>query len=166
MQVYRYLDSLKGSAKGLIGEILFKNSEENIFCTKLCTPKKIEKLPFEVPIEIKKFLYSNWHSLDCFSFKTIRDACSRLFYKQTILYEVKTKRYNPNQEKSFQKISFTDHEIEVYEDAQSLGIEVKIVKIIFFDNWKYLIRKYDFDSKKYKYKICNGTNWKWKYKRV
>ena len=159
MNTYKYLNDIKGSTRGLIGEILFKYNNGNVFCTKLCRFEVIEKLPFKIPDKIKEFLKNNWKSLDCFQFKTTRDEINHLKYINLILYEVKTKKYKTNQIKLYRKLSFTENEIKIYKQAQKLGSKVFIAKIFFFENWKYMIRLDDFIPEQYNYIICNGGNW-------
>jgi hypothetical protein len=154
---YHSLKDIKRTSKGIIGEIIFKQSRNFIHCTKLSRSEMLDKLPFNIPEEIHKFLNTYWNSLDCFEF-CLKKEEERLVFKQLILYEVKTHNYMPYLKKQFyRKSTFTENQIKIYNEAKNKGIIVKIAKLLLFDNWRYTITIYDFNHEKYKYILCNGT---------
>lgn len=155
---YHYLDSLKGSPKGLIGEIIFKESKKNIFCTKLCEPTILKKLPLEIPTKIPDFLTTNWHTLDCLEFKTKRLTEDKLTFTGIILYEIKTQKFNPNKKQPYTKCTFTKNQLSVHKTAKSSGMQKKLVKVLFFNNWMYSISILKLEPEKYAYVICNGSD--------
>jgi len=155
---YYYLTDIKGSVKGIIGELLFKNSRDHIYSTKICSPNILERLPFHIPVSTIKFLTNNWFTLDCFKFNVAKNLDTYI-YVNTLLYEVKmTNNYTlHNRPKFYDRMKFTDNQKKVYEEARTLGLDVKVVKIVLYMDGKYTINIMDYDNEKYRYIICNGS---------
>lgn len=152
---FYYLTEIKGSNKGVLGELLFKNSCKHIFCTKLCRPDILDRLPFKIPS--KEFLTDNWFTLDCFKF-IINKNQESYEYLKTILYEIKTVNHcTLNRPGIYRRMKFTDNQIKTYREAQKIGLDVNVVKITLYKDGKYTIDITHLDDEMYKCVVCNGT---------
>ena len=129
--------------KGELGEVIarfhlkyaFKPSDETVF-EKMIKRRKIDK-------EKLKFLESNRWTIDLIKLDLNQDCL-----KNIIIYEVKLINYpqHPDYPKA---LKITSNEINVLKTAQKMGFDVKIIKILLFDNWRYDIRVHDFQSQRF-----------------
>jgi len=159
--VYHSIRRMNVTIKGIIGELMFKYEKKNVFVTRICTIDLLKNLPFEIPNNIFSFLEEYWYSIDAFEF--IADKMGNdYFYKGIILYEVKVVNFDDNNGRQ-KMMPFTGNQVRIYKEALTMGIEVKIAKILLFDNWRFTVSILDFNPERYKYKISDGGNF---YKKI
>ena len=131
-----------GSFKRIIGECMFKLTNERVVITKFF--RKDKYFPIfgkHFTPEQKEFLQNNWYSIDAI------DILFSNGQKEVILYEVKT-RNKYNKELYFKpKMTLETHNL--YNSAKSLNFSVKIVTVWLYDNWEYDLEIKDFDEKDY-----------------
>lgn len=125
---------IRGTQKGMIGECMFKATRRYAVSTKL-VPKN-HYIPFltgRIPEHQIDFLRKNWLSLDCIE----------LIYNQgkinLVLYEVKTKNYIENRPAHW-KHCISQSEVNIYEEAKKLDINVKIAFVNLYENWEYDVK--------------------------
>lgn len=131
-----------GSFKGIIGECMFKLTNERVVITKFF--RKDKYIPIFgkhfTPEQIE-FLQNNWYSIDAI------DILFSNGKKEIVLYEIKTRnRYN--KELDF-KPKMTQETHNLYHHAKTLNFSVKIVTVWLYDDWEYDLETKEFDAKDY-----------------
>ena len=134
------LKRYNGTFKGVIGECLFKNTNDNVIITKFFNKNKFfSKFDNIIGKEKRDFLFNNWFSIDAVEF----DKSSM----KIVLYEIKT-RNKYNKELHFKpKMTLATHKI--YTEALRIGFIVKIATVWLCDNWDYNVVLSDFDDSQY-----------------
>lgn len=130
-----------GTFKGIIGECLFKDTNENVILTKFFNKNKFINL-FQKQINAEKlnFLINNWYSIDALEL----DKVNRII----ILYEIKTKnKYNNKLDLYKPKMTLATHKL--YNKAKELGFSVKLAIVLLLKDWNYEIKIENFDSINY-----------------
>lgn len=129
-----------GTFKGIIGECLFKDTDEKVILTKFFSKTKFRDL-FQKQISKEKldFLINNWHSID--ALKLDKDN------KKIILFEVKIRNKYSKELKFKPKMTLSTHEL--YNHAKEMGFVVKLATIWLFYNWKYDVEITEFNSSNY-----------------
>jgi len=155
------LKKQSNNLKGEIGEVIAKRKIKYVFRTKELHPEFLEKdiFPFnEMSKEIRGFLKEYWYTIDLF--RTLKDREGNLNLE---LFEVKIINYYSRFLRTFHKIpKITSSSLDVYKKAIARGFKVKLVKIIFFDNWRYNVIIKDFDPR---YFIIQDKPYPLKYKK-
>ncbi len=128
--MYYNLRKLKGTFKGIIGECMFKLIRKSSFLTWFTRYNEFISYNKQyISQREADFLRRFWHSIDAVEIKDNR----------LVIYEIKTKNYySAYYEKRFQP-EITKASYNAYMLAKKIGIRVWLVKILFFDNWKFSI---------------------------
>jgi hypothetical protein len=91
--------------------------------------------------EIIELLNNHFSSIDIIELKL--NSSENRILKEIILYEVKTKLYDIKYNPELCLSSF-----QTYHKAKELGIEVKLVSFVLFEDWRYSFNIYELDLKK------------------
>ena len=136
MEIYN-LKTSNYNLRGKIGELIAKSFAGGI--------RTVEFSPYYFCKNLKLFenqktiLFKHWKSIDLIDFK--QDDFRNV--KEIIISEVKT----ISQERSYKKhLEITQESLNAYREARTVGIIVKVIKIILQDNWNYTISIKDFDE--------------------
>jgi len=126
-----------GTFKGLIGECLFKQTNEKVIVTKFFNKNNYFTIFGHLFNEQQKsFLSNNWYSIDAID-----------VFPELILYEVKTRnRYRiPLHFKP--KMTLKTHNL--YQQTKELGFKVLMVTVWLNENWDYDLEFLDFNESNY-----------------
>lgn len=134
------LQKMNGSFKGLIAECMFKLTNKRVVITKFFNKSKYFIIfgKYLSPDQ-RKFLESNWHSID---------ALEVIFYNggyRVILYEIKTQNAKYENIRKW-PLKLTLNTYNIYSHAYNFGFEVKLVKVLIFPDWDFDIKIEDFKS--------------------
>ncbi len=133
----------KGSYKGLIGECLFKLTRKYLVVTKFFNKNKYFGIFGEKFSEQEReFIDKNWFSIDAIEFDYTQKP------RKVVLFEIKT-RNKYAKPKSNWKNKFTLATHNMYNNAESLGFNVKIATVWLLDDWNYNIEIEDFKDATY-----------------
>lgn len=122
---------------GAIGELIACYNIRRAYRIRTTSPNLIRKLLKKGLIDekTKDLLIKNWVHYDIVAFvRRNNQLIPRI-------YEVKTRKifkFRLNKLHSREKI--TEPSLEAYEEAQRQGIEIRLVLIRLFDNWKYTMQ--------------------------
>ena len=140
--MYFNLKDEGSNLKGEVAEVIAKNKIKNCFRTKEVSKEIIDKLGFKIKPEIKEFLEKYWYSLDLFRFVLNEKEIA----VNLELFEVKSQNfYSKKLKRVYYLLNLTKKTSEIYKEAKEKGFIVKLVKVIFFYNWKYCVRIKDFE---------------------
>lgn len=136
----------KGTYKGLIGECLFKLTNEKVIITKFFNKNKFFYI-FEkrLSLDEKNFLDKNWYSIDAIEIDYSQKP------QKIILYEIKTLNdFYYEKLNGLNRIPlFTEYTSKMYKEAINNGFIVKIAIIWLKDNWDYVVELEDFSKANY-----------------
>ncbi|MBD3313849.1 hypothetical protein GF345_05390 [Candidatus Woesearchaeota archaeon] len=135
--------NLKGRLGETIAQFHIKHSfkpTDDLILEKMTKKWNIDKEKLE-------FIKSNKWTLDLIKFD-LEDNPNSI-----IIYEVKLINYpqHPDYPKA---LKITSNELNVLKSAKKKGIDVKVVKIMLFDNWEYNLKIYDFEP--HRFIICDA----------
>ncbi|RMF56075.1 hypothetical protein D6745_00350 [Candidatus Woesearchaeota archaeon] len=131
------LKKYKGTFKGLIGEYMFKLTDDKLIITKSYNRSKFFRTFSRLNSKQRNFLYENWFSIDGIKFEN----------GKIVLYEIKTRnKYN---NKLHFKPKTTRRTHEMYQEAKQLGFVVKLVTVWLCKNWDFEVEMQDFSEKYY-----------------
>ena len=158
------LRSLRGTAKGNVGEALVSSLLRHIHGTKLDSYHWINKLThLTIPERIYGFLIDNWSTFDAFEFVVISDVVT-----DVIFYEIKTMNFYYNKGVNYgNKPTLTNNAAKFYTLAQREDFQVKSAWVILYDKWNFEISLKDYFQSDYdiwdgnkKYSIQTSTEQK------
>jgi hypothetical protein len=135
--MYNFLEQT-GTIKGLIGELLFCQSNTYARWTKLRSYDWLDTQSYEIPLDIKQFLKQYWGTIDVFELVIMENRV-----EQVIFYEVKTSKY------AFKKQCMTSRAAKFYEICQEKGFIVKSVLVLLHSNWQYELKISDYAISNY-----------------
>ena len=132
------LKRLNGTFKGNIGECMFKLTRHNFFLTRFHSKNEtLNKVSEYLTSEQKRFLRSNWYSIDGFE---VINRC-------VVLYEVKTR--NRHKTARLYKPKTTLAEVMMYRIARNIGFKVRIVNVWFEDNWDFSVQINEYNENEF-----------------
>lgn len=129
-------------------KLLLRKEKQNNFIFLTRNFFSFEEILLKYRIKINNFdnekielLKKNFSSIDLIELKL--ESSENRILKDIILFEVKTKlfniKYNP-------ELCFSS--FQTYHEAKELGIEVKLVSFVLFEEWRYSFNIYELDLKK------------------
>ena len=133
--------SIGGTFKGLIGECLFKVTDDRLTLTRFFGRNKwLELFGERLSESQRNFIFKNWYSLDVVRIPRPGD--------QACIYEVKTRnRYKRMEPHWINK--FSARTTILYKEATSLGIQVFVTTVWMEDDWNYSIEIKPFSESEY-----------------
>ena len=126
-----------GTFKGIIGECLFKLTNDSVIITKFFNKEKFFfYFSKYFTCEQESFLRKHWFSIDAIEVNGISN-------KAVIIYEIKTR--NKYSKGLYFKPKMTENTSTIYSNAKSLRIEVQMVTVWLYQNWEYDVEIKEFD---------------------
>ena len=126
-----------GSFKGIIGECLFKLTNDKVIVTKFFNKSKyLDIFGGYFNEEQKLFLINNWYSIDAID-----------IFPNITLYEIKTR--NRYAKPLYFKPKMTLQTHNLYNEAKRLKFNVVMITIWLNEEWDYDVEMQEFDEKNY-----------------
>jgi len=136
------LRELNGSYKGLAGECMFKLTRKWAVLPKFFNKNRYFLIfGKHLDGQQSEFIRLNWYSIDSIeiSFKG--------GIKEITLFEIKTKNVYSKELFYKPKMTFAVHNL--FNTAKSIGFNVKLALVKFYDNWDYDVEMLDFNECNY-----------------
>jgi len=132
---------VNGTFKGLIGECLFKDTDNSVILTRFFAKNKwLDLFGDRISPDQRAFLLEHWYSIDAIRIPRHNQPL--------LIFEVKTRNRYPRMDVRW-VTKFSRNTVELYVHAQKIGIVVSVVTIWLEDEWNYTVQIEDFSQSHY-----------------